>query len=203
MRVVVVRTGEVDGVMPKRGIRVITGEVKGLRLRTPPRGAARPTSDLVRSAIFSMLESMGVPFDRVVDLYAGTGALGIEALSRGAGEADFVERDARMAAVIRENLKAAGFVERTHVYAGGVARAAAFLTGPYNVVFMDPPYADARRDEVIGQVLKSGLVGPRTAVVVEHAHRRPLPEAMDGFSAVRQRRYGATAITIYRKEDVE
>jgi len=189
--------------MRKRGIRVITGEVKGLRLRAPPHGPTRPTSDLVRSAIFSMLESMGTPFDRVVDLYAGTGSLGIEALSRGEGEADFVERDARMAAVIRDNLKAAGYAERAHVYATDVARAVALLSGPYDVVFMDPPYADERRDEVIMRVLRSGLAGPRTAVVVEHAHRRPLPETLDGFLAVRQRRYGDTAITIYRKEAVE
>lgn len=189
--------------MRKRGIRVITGEVKGLRLRAPPKGRARPTSDMVRGAIFSMLEAMGVSFGRVLDLYAGTGALGIEALSRGAAQVDFVERDARMSAVVRENLKAAGFADHAHVYNVEVARAMAFLSGPYDVILMDPPYAEADRDAVIGRVLTSGLVGPGTAVVVEHAHRRPLPQTLGGFHAVRQRRYGDTAITIYRKEDVE
>ncbi|MBI4307302.1 MAG: 16S rRNA (guanine(966)-N(2))-methyltransferase RsmD [Chloroflexi bacterium] len=190
-------------IMRKRGIRVITGEVKGLHLKAPPKGLARPTSDLVRSAIFSMLESMGVSFDHVLDLYAGTGALGIEALSRGAGQVDFVERDARMSAVIQTNLKAAGLADLAHVYRAEVARALAFLSGPYDVIFMDPPYAEANRDAVIARVLTPGLVGPRTVVVVEHAHRRPLPEALEGFRAVRQRRYGDTAIAIYRKEDMQ
>src|SRR3990172_13344307 len=97
-------------------MRVIAGSAKGRRLKSPRRPGVRPTSDLVRGAIFDMLDAMGASYDRVLDLYAGTGALGIEALSRGEGTADFVESDRAAAAVIDENLSRTGFAERGRVH---------------------------------------------------------------------------------------
>src|SRR3990172_6608743 len=103
-------------------MRVIAGRAKGHRLAGPPSRATRPTSDLVRGAIFSALGSLGADLSRVLDLYAGSGALGIEALSRGAGWCDFVERDPAACAVIRENLRATGFDGQARVYCLSVER---------------------------------------------------------------------------------
>src|SRR4030043_1701035 len=104
-------------------MRVIAGRAKGHRLAGPPSRATRPTSDLVRGAIFSALASLGADLSRVLDLYAGSGALGIEALSRGASWCDFVDRDRAACATIRQNLTLAGFQERARVLCLPVERA--------------------------------------------------------------------------------
>ena len=104
-------------------MRVIAGEAKGLRLKSPPVRHLRPTSDLVRGAVFDMLASLGADLSRVLDLYAGSGALGIEALSRGASWCDLVDRDRAACATIRQNLTLAGFQERARVLCLPVERA--------------------------------------------------------------------------------
>src|SRR5688572_24535053 len=132
-------------------MRVIAGSARGRTLKGPPArrrgdrsGGARPSSDMVRGAVFSALEAMGADYTRVLDLYAGTGALGIEALSRGADWCDFVERDRVMAEVIRENLRLTGFDDRAKVYPVAAGRVQEGLVeGPYTLVLADPPYADA------------------------------------------------------------
>src|SRR3972149_4574026 len=122
-------------------MRVIAGRAKGHRLAGPPSRATRPTSDLVRGAIFSALASMGVDLSRTLDLYAGSGALGIEALSRGAQRCDFVERDVRACASIRQNLSKTGFAGQGEVLCLPAERALPRLEGPYTLVLADPPYA--------------------------------------------------------------
>ena len=130
-------------------MRVIAGQAKGRQLKGPPskRRAAhadgiRPSSDLVRGALFSALDAAGADYTRVLDLYAGTGALGIEALSRGAGSCDFVEKDRQMADVIRENLRLTGFDGQAKVYPIAVERAIEGLEGAYTLVLADPrPHA--------------------------------------------------------------
>src|SRR3972149_4981592 len=119
-------------------MRVIAGEARGKPLKAPK--AIRPTTDLVKGAIFSMLEALGGEWERVLDLYSGSGALGIEALSRGAEWADFVEREPRSCSVIKDNLEKTGFKEYSHVYRSSVKRALEFLEGNYSLVLMDPPY---------------------------------------------------------------
>lgn len=187
-------------------MRVIAGRAKGHRLAGPAKGGAtRPTSDLVRGAIFSALESMGADLTRVLDLYAGSGALGIEALSRGARSCDFVEKDARACASIRDNLARTGFDEQARVHCAPVERAASRLEGPYTLVLADPPYLPAGRHGAqeattpLVRLAESGLVEPRiTILVLEHSSREEGPQRLGGLSQVKTLRHGDSAVSIYR-----
>lgn len=181
-------------------MRVVGGIAKGRKLRMPKHAPTRPTSDLVREAMFNILTSMDVDWTRVLDLYAGTGALGIEALSRGAGWADFVERDREACAVVRENLELTGLSDRAKVYCLPAARALGRLHGPYTLVLADPPYADPEAVRVMERLGASDLVGPGTTIVYEHARRVEPPARLGPFSLVMTRRHGDTAISIYRQE---
>lgn len=156
----------------------------------------RPTSDLVRGAIFDMLDAAGVSYDRVLDLYAGTGALGIEALSRGTGTADFVERDRRTAEVIRENLRLTGFEARGRVHVTPVERARARLRPPYTLILADPPYADDAAIEAIG-ALVTAVADARTVLALEHSKRREPPPRLGPLPLLRTRRHGDTTISVY------
>lgn len=179
-------------------LKIIAGKAKGHTLKVPRGAALRPTSGLVRGAIFSMLESLGVDWSRVLDFYAGTGALGIEALSRGADWADFVEQDPRCCAVIKENLSKVGFENQAHVYCLGAERSLALLKEQYSLVFMDPPYADSSVLRVIEGLANSTLIGPGTTLVVEHSRRLSLKEEYGPFKLVRNRRHGDTEISIFQ-----
>jgi 16S rRNA (guanine966-N2)-methyltransferase len=197
-------------------LRVIGGSARGRKLKGPParrsgrrplagktrteaHGETRPTSDLIRGVIFDMLDAMGAAYDRVLDLYAGTGALGIEALSRGEGSADFVERDAAAAAIIRENLRACGFASRGTVHRLTTERAAERLadSGPFTLILADPPYYDEGAPEAVEAVAASALAGPETVLVYEHHRRTAPPAAVGGLRLYRTRRHGDTAVSIY------
>ncbi len=180
-------------------MRVIAGRAKGHHLAGPAKGrATRPTSDLVRGAIFSALESMGVELTRVLDLYAGSGALGIEALSRGGQWCDFVEKDARTCASIRENLAKTRFDGLAKVHCAPVERALARLEGPYTLVLADPPYAQEAAPS-LERLVESGLAeAGRTVLVLEHSSREEGPERLGGLSQVKTLRHGDSAVSIYR-----
>jgi 16S rRNA (guanine966-N2)-methyltransferase len=178
-------------------MRVIAGVAKGHPLKALRGVKLRPTSDLVRGVIFSMLESQSTDWTRVLDLYAGTGALGIEALSRGAGEADFVEKSTQCCAIIRENLSRTKLADRARVYCQDVSRALHTLSGPYGVILMDPPYADPSIGLMVERVGLSALLGPRAALVVEHSKRVDLPESIGSLELLKRRRHGDTVVSIY------
>jgi 16S rRNA (guanine966-N2)-methyltransferase len=180
-------------------VRVIAGRFGGRRLQAPKgRATTRPTSDRVREAIFSMLGDLHEA--RVLDLFAGTGALGIEALSRGAARAVFVERDGAALAALRANLGALGLgAEEAEVRRGEalaalrIARAGAET---YDLVLIDPPY---RRAGAMGGELSPALaplLSGQARVVVESDRRAPLELSWGEIE--RQRRYGDTTITIHR-----
>lgn len=182
-------------------MRVIAGRAKGRRLKGPGGrpGQIRPSSDLVRGAVFSALASMGVDMSRVLDLYAGSGALGVEALSRGAGWCDFVERDPRACAVIRDNLELTGFAGAAKVHCLPAARGVERLEGPYTLVLADPPYADAEAGAVLESLASSPLVeAGRTVVALEHSAREELAASLGKFGLVSVRRHGDSAVSIYR-----
>ena len=170
--------------------RVIAGTLGGRRLRTPPGLATRPTTDRVREALFS---SLGALDGRsVLDLYAGSGALGIEALSRGASRATFVEHDQRTAAVLRENLAELGLTAAEVVVADVSAflrRDPALCGAPYDVVLADPPYADP-----VGDLVSSLAAWVGDVVVLERSSRDPGPHWPAGIEAVRSKTYGETAL---------
>jgi 16S rRNA (guanine966-N2)-methyltransferase len=175
-------------------MRVVAGRYGGRRLVTPAGTATRPTSDRVREALFSVLGSL-VQDARVLDLYAGSGALGIEALSRGAASAVFVDRSPRAVAAIRANLDALGIeadVRRRD--AGAALRAASARADAYDLVFLDPPY---RRAAGLGRELSEALpavLAPGARVVSESDRREPLEL---GFPLADERRYGDTVIRIH------
>jgi 16S rRNA (guanine966-N2)-methyltransferase len=179
-------------------MRVIAGKAKGLRLKRPAVRHLRPTSDLVRGAIFDILVSRGADISRVLDLYAGSGALGIEALSRGAHWCDFVEQDRAACAIIRENLALAGFQERARVHCLPVEKALDRLEGPYDLVLMDPPYENEGAVAVVARLAGSSLVGPGSTLVLEHPWRRLSADQWGPFTLVSRRRHGDTGISIYQ-----
>lgn len=184
-------------------MRVIGGSARGRKLQSPPRPKAsgrpgvRPTSDLIRGVIFDMLDAMGASYDRVLDLYAGSGALGIEALSRGDGTADFVESDAGAAATIAANLAAIGFESRARLLRLTAERAAGRLSGPYTLVLADPPYYDEGAPDVVRQLAASALVGEDTVLVFEHHRRWTAPDELGPLRLYRSRRHGDTVVSIY------
>lgn len=183
-------------------MRVIAGRAKGRRLKSPPgrAGRTRPSSDVVREAVFSALMSLGADISSVLDLYAGSGALGIEALSRGASWCEFVEKDRFACAAIRENLRLTGFEEQAAVHCATVERAMSRLRGaPYTLVLADPPYGDEQALGSLRALAESSLVEPgRTVIVLEHSARREPPAEIGPFSLASARRHGDSAISIYR-----
>ncbi len=181
-------------------MRVIAGEARGVPLKAPRGLDTRPTADKVRGAIFNMLAAMGAPMGRVLDLYAGTGAMAIEALSRGAEEADLVERNPAACAVIRDNLAKTGFGARARLIQAPVERALPRLQGRYDLIFLDPPYADPSAPAVLAALHDAGLVDADSVVVYEHAKRRVPPPACGPLRIRTTRCHGDTCITIYDQE---
>jgi 16S rRNA (guanine966-N2)-methyltransferase len=178
-------------------MRVIAGLAKGRRLAGPPSRSTRPTSDLVRGAIFSALESMGADLTRVLDLYAGSGALGVEALSRGAGWCDFVEKDARACAAIRENLTKTGFEEQAAVHCAAVERAAARLDGPYTLVLADPPYTQDAAPALDALAAAGVVAAGRTVLALEHSSREEPPQGLASLRLAKTLRHGDSSVSIY------
>jgi 16S rRNA (guanine966-N2)-methyltransferase len=173
-------------------VRIVAGSYKGRRLHAPPGARTRPTADRVREALFSILGPLDG--ERVLDLFAGSGALGIEALSRGAGEAVFVDSDARAVAAIRRNLEAIGAdarVERRDAldYLRGASEP------PFDLVFLDPPYSSA--SQLAGPLSERlpALVSQEARIVSESDKRNPLELTLP---LVDERVYGDTRIAIHR-----
>jgi 16S rRNA (guanine(966)-N(2))-methyltransferase RsmD len=182
-------------------MRVIAGSAKGRRLKGPPARSAttRPTSDLLRGAIFNSLASLGADYSRVLDLYAGSGALGIEALSRGDGRCDFVESDRAAAAVIRENLRLTGFEDRARVLQAPAARAVDLLKEPCTLVLADPPYADEEALPLLTRLAVSSLVNDETVLVLEHSADVEPQDVIGSLTLVNTRRHGGSAVSIYAR----
>ena len=177
-------------------MRVVAGSVRGRRIAAPPGTDTRPTTDRVREAMFNALGSLGAVDGAVVaDLFAGSGALGIEALSRGAARAHFVESDRRAVAVIEENLAALGLEDRGVVLRRPVEGALDDLPARLDLVLADPPYAFE------GWAALLGGVAPRLAddglVVTESGRAIDLPP---GWERVRERTYGGTVVLFARPE---
>jgi 16S rRNA (guanine966-N2)-methyltransferase len=183
-------------------VRVIGGSARGRRLVAPPGRDVRPTSDRVREAMFSSLAEV-VPGASVLDLYAGSGALSVEALSRGAAAALLVERDARAVAAATRNLELAGVADRGRLRRGdaaAAARAAAALPGaPFDLVLVDPPYAEPLGAvyELLAALAAGGGLAAGAVVVVERDRRDPdldVPPPAGMLALDRRRTYGDTVL---------
>ena len=186
---------------------MIGGSARGRPLKAPPRPrrsgqpGLRPTSDLIRGVIFDMLDALGADYARVLDLYAGTGALGIEALSRGEGMADFVETDPAASAAIKANLAALGMTGRGRVHRMSAMNAPSALTGAFTLVLSDPPYYDEDAFAAARAVAESPLADEGTVVVVEHHRRKVPPASLGGRPLYRSRRHGDTVVSVYAMEE--
>jgi 16S rRNA (guanine966-N2)-methyltransferase len=180
-------------------MRVTGGAQKGRRLRAP-RSGARPSADRLREALFARID----PEDAaVLDLYAGSGALGIEALSRGAASAVFVEQAPHCAAVVRDNLAALELGARSEVVVADALRALGRLERQgrrFDLVLLDPPYASDEAARSLAALARSELLPEGAMVVVESSRRRP-PPAVEGLELVDVRRYGDTLVTRLRRAE--
>jgi 16S rRNA (guanine966-N2)-methyltransferase len=183
-------------------MRITGGAFRSRSLRAPRGASTRPTSDRVREALFSILGARGsLAGARVLDLWAGTGALALEALSRGAASATLVDSSREAAEAIRANVEALGVADRARVIATTVARAVGAMEGqPFDLVFADPPYKDVALGvpSAIAELVHRGLVADGATVVVEHASR-DAPPALPALAQEDTRRYGDTSITFYAR----
>lgn len=184
-------------------LRIVGGTWGGRRIQAPPGRHTRPTPERVREALFSRLAHLdAVAGARVLDLFAGSGALGIEALSRGAAHVTFVESHGRTAGLIRRNL--AGLAVPPAQWAVTVAKAEPFLRGarpaaPWSLVLMDPPYAGEEYARVLPLLATLPAVAPGALIAVEAAAGAPLP-LPDGLEQSRADRYGDTQVILLRKQ---
>jgi 16S rRNA (guanine(966)-N(2))-methyltransferase RsmD len=180
--------------MAARGVRISGGSARGVPLVEPRGVRLRPTSGLVREAIFNILADR-VTGARVLDLYAGTGALGVEALSRGAASATFVEGEAGAVQAILQSLARTGFAAAGTVVRGRLPQALNTITGEFDLIFMDPPYNEESAVETLraseAKLATSGIV------VYEHGSRYNPPDRLDRLQQLDRRLYGDSAISLY------
>jgi 16S rRNA (guanine966-N2)-methyltransferase len=182
------------------GGRVIAGVAAGRRL-VAPGAATRPLADRVKQTLFAILE-LDLPGAVVLDLFAGSGAAGIEALSRGAARAVFVDRDATAIRAVRDNLERTGLADLAEVRPGDALaylRGDASAAAPFDLVVVDPPYADTTLLRTALETLATrDLLAPEARVVAKHFWRDSLPTGVGLLASERSRRFGETALTFYR-----
>lgn len=184
-------------------MRVVAGQAGGLRLKAVPGRGTRPTTDRVKESVFGILgqRCLGA---RVLDLFAGTGSLGIEALSRGADRAVLVERDRAALRVLRENLESTGFTAQAEVWPRDVLSVLADAgcrevekAGAFDLVFVDPPYGSGLAEVVVRRLGESGCLAPEAVVVAEHSNHQALPDRAGTLVLRRRQRYGETVVSFY------
>ena len=179
-------------------MRVITGSARGRRLKELEGMETRPTTDRVKEGLFSALQ-FDIEGRRVLDLFAGTGQLGIECLSRGAAFAVFVDQRRDAAALVRENLKATALSDRARVMNGGALEFLAETRETFDLVFLDPPYASGLLDKVAERLSAFDILNPRGIIVAEHPANHAPPAARPPVRLQRTYRYGKIAVSLYRR----
>ena len=179
-------------------MRIVGGEARGRRLKAPPSERIRPTSDRIREAIFDLL-GPGPNSGSVLDLYAGTGALGIEALSRGFETAVFVEKDRIALGLIRENLARCGYEDRCRVEEKDVPRFLEVLdaAAPFSLVLLDPPYKQQLVAATLERLARSRWVSDGARIVCETERDLELPGRVETFERAKHKRYGDTSVHVY------
>lgn len=184
-------------------MRVVSGKAKGTTLKAVPGMTTRPTTDKVKEAIFSMV---GPYFEGgiVLDLFAGTGGLGIEALSRGMERGIFVDIEKKSVETVKHNLKATGLSEKAEVYRNEAGRAIKALSKRkigFQLVFLDPPYRMKHMDDLLLTMLEKGLISPQGKVVIEHdAENSYADQIGEQLIQIKKAIYGDTAVTLYAHE---
>ena len=180
-------------------VRLIGGLSKGRLLHVPKGSDIRPTSGVIRRALFSMLTPF-IEGAAVLDLFAGTGALGIEAISRGASTADFIEQNPRQCAAIRGSLSSLGYSTQGRVRALSVQKVVSAADKAYDLIFLDPPYKMENLEGLLENIADSKLISNKTVVAVEHPSRNPLKKTYGSMGLIKERRYGDGSLSIYQNE---
>ncbi len=184
-------------------MRVISGASKGKVLKIPKGLHTRPTSDKVKEALFSMIH-FHIPGSIVLDLFSGTGSLGIEALSRGAEKAYFVDNHPKSIQTIKENIHSTGYGSKSVVLFCDAQKAIQKLVSAdeqIDIVFMDPPYHENLILPCIYTMIEKKLLKKTGLLIIEHDQKEKLPECIDILSKIKEKRYGNTRITIYAEEE--
>ena len=179
-------------------MRVITGSARGRRLKELEGMETRPTTDRVKEGLFSALQC-DIEGRKVLDLFAGTGQLGIECLSRGAASAVFVDRRADAVKLIRENLRLTELEDRARVVAGDSMEYLKSIREPFDIIFLDPPYAAGLLEPAIAHIAKFDILAPHGIIEAEHPADRVLPALAPPYRVHRTYRYGKIALTLYRR----
>lgn len=184
-------------------MRIVAGIQKGRRLKEPDGQDLRPTSARVREALLSIL-AHSIEGARVLDLYAGTGALGLESLSRGAGQVVFVDNDVAATRILRENITRCGYDDQCDVISQTVET---FLTSPpsfgepltFDLIFMDPPYHTTDLARLLERLSLSERVATQGTIILEHFFKHAVPDRVGALTQTRQSRYGDTMLTFYQR----
>ena len=179
-------------------MRVITGKAKGIALKTPDGMLTRPTADRVKEALFSIIQ-FEVPGARVLDLFGGTGQLGIEALSRGAASAVFVDSRADACALIKENLRRTKLENLGRVVRGDYLEFLKRCTDTFDIVILDPPYAEVFLENALKTITEIDILQTGGIIVAERPLGKELPWEFDGYTRSRDYKYGKVLLTLYRK----
>ena len=182
-------------------MRVITGKARGVILKTPDGMYTRPTADRVKEALFSIIQ-FDLPAAKVLDLFGGTGQLGIEALSRDANSAVFVDEREDACKLIRENLRRTRLEQQAKVVRSDYMAYLRSCREKFNIVFLDPPYAEVFLENSLKMITEIDILQSGGIIVTERPLGKELPWEFPGFSRSKDYKYGKTILTIYRKDDI-
>lgn len=180
-------------------MRVITGKARGIQLKTPEGLQTRPTSDRVKEALFSIIQ-FDVPGKRVLDLFGGTGQLGIEALSRGAKSAVFVDAGDKACSLIRENLRRCKMDKDAQIIRSDYLQYLQNCRDRFGLVFLDPPYAEVFLENSLKKITEIDILESGGIIIAERPVGKDLPWDFPGFTRSKDYKYGNTLLTLYRKD---
>lgn len=179
-------------------MRVITGTARGMTLKAPAGMKTRPTLDQVKEALFSAIQ-FEIEGRRALDLFAGSGQLGIEALSRGARSAVFVDQSRQAIAALRENLTKTRLLEKAQIVQSDYLSYLARCRETFDLIFLDPPYAEVFLETALKKISEIDILSDSGIIICERPPEKQLPDAVGGLQRCRDYRYGKTAVTLYRK----
>lgn len=180
-------------------MRVITGTARGVQLKTPLGMQTRPTADRVKEALFSIIQ-FDIPGVHVLDLFGGTGQLGIEALSRGAASAVFVDQSEQACALIRENLKRTRLTDNAQVIRADYMAYLEHCRDRFDIIFLDPPYAEVFLENAIKKIVEIDILQTRGIILAERPLGKEISLDFPGFTRSKDYKYGSTLLTLYRRD---
>ena len=183
-------------------MRVITGSARGKRLREPQGRDTRPTTDRVKEGLFSAIQ-FDIEGKKILDLFAGTGQLGIECLSRGAASAVFTDSDPKAVALIRDNLRETGLQDRATVLQTDALDFLARTQERFDLIFLDPPYASGLLAQAVERIAAFDILKSRGIIAAEYPRTAPLPDLPPSVRAGRTYRYGKIAVTLFHRQDAQ